>query len=328
MDLLIITGFLGSGKTTLLLEIAKNISGKGKKVAIIENEVGELGIDDCLIKEMGYDVREIYSGCICCSLRMDLITTLLSIENEYSPDVVILEPSGVAGPKQVLSALQGYGGEIDRKVVINIVDSFRYKDLESLELPMIRDGLEVADLIVLNKQDLISEEENRVLTESIRDIASSTGMLKACLHDKNDIRELTKEIFRKIFGDSKTETFVDVKLQTKDMPKPAIYSDEKTISLNPEQTVDSFVGSLCDSLVKAGKLLKNEGATVGHLKIMLNAGKNGYIVLSLTSSELYPEIKGTLKPNTKELRYRINIIVYNVEPKKLSDIVENIERTS
>ena len=89
MELIIISGFLGSGKTTVLLSIVRDAVEKyGKKVAIIENEVGQTGVDDQFLKEQGLDVREIYSGCICCSLRMDLIQTLLELEREHDPTCI------------------------------------------------------------------------------------------------------------------------------------------------------------------------------------------------------------------------------------------------
>ncbi|MBT3287694.1 MAG: cobalamin biosynthesis protein P47K, partial [Victivallales bacterium] len=78
MQLIVVSGFLGSGKTTLLLALARELCRDGqRKVAVIENEVGAIGIDDALVADAGLPVREIYSGCICCSLRLDLIRTLL-----------------------------------------------------------------------------------------------------------------------------------------------------------------------------------------------------------------------------------------------------------
>ena len=109
MHLLILTGFLGSGKTTLLRRIAQafNATCPDKRMAVIENEVGTVGIDGDFLANDGLTVRQINSGCICCTLRLDLVTTLLDLERTYAPDLIILEPSGVAGPRQVLSALDG-----------------------------------------------------------------------------------------------------------------------------------------------------------------------------------------------------------------------------
>ena len=159
MNLIIISGFFGAGKTTVLLAMAKRFSERGKKLAIIENEVGKVGVDDARLRAEGLKVKKIYSGCICCSLRMDLIAALLEIERDYEPDVVILEPSGVAGPKQVIGALVGYGGEIDRKIMLSVVDASRFDKIQDMSIPLVTDGIEVADLVVINKCDLVSVDE-------------------------------------------------------------------------------------------------------------------------------------------------------------------------
>jgi G3E family GTPase len=113
MDILVISGFLGSGKTTLLLAVAKGLVASGRKVAIIENEIGKVGVDGETIAAEGLAVKELFSGCICCSLRINLVNTLLELERTTEPDIVIIEPSGVAGPDLLLAALVGYGGVID-----------------------------------------------------------------------------------------------------------------------------------------------------------------------------------------------------------------------
>ena len=88
MDKIIISGFLGSGKTTLLLRIAKSlVEDSGRKIAIIENEIGKVGVDDQTIAAEGLTVKELFSGCVCCSLRLDLINTLLELERNVNPDI-------------------------------------------------------------------------------------------------------------------------------------------------------------------------------------------------------------------------------------------------
>ncbi|MHC4886986.1 MAG: GTP-binding protein, partial [Planctomycetota bacterium] len=171
MNLLILAGFLGAGKTSLLLQIARILSEeKGLRLAIVENEVGQVGIDDEVVREEGMQVREIYSGCICCSLRLDLVTTLLEIEREIAPDLVIVEPSGMAGPKQVVGALVGYGGEIESRTTAVIMDAERLRRMADLSLPLIEDSIQAADLILLNKVDAVDEGEAAAVEEKIRGI--------------------------------------------------------------------------------------------------------------------------------------------------------------
>jgi G3E family GTPase len=319
MDLLIITGFLGSGKTTLLLEVAKKISGDGKKVAIIENEVGELGIDDCIIKQNGYDVREIYSGCICCSLRMDLITTLLSIEREYEPEIVILEPSGVAGPRQVLSALNGYGGEIESKTVINIVDASRFLKFEHLDLPLIKDGIETADIIVLNKKDLVSDDELCELRNKIQIPDKEIDMVPVSMLTPSGSDKLIPMIISKSTEKNNDKKPPERISQNPNMPEPAVFSYEKKISFK-----SGLIAKFKNLLIEAGKVLDRDDAVIGHLKIMLNGGKNGYVMLSLTSSDHSPAIKGKMREDADEVALRINAIAYDVSKDKLQSVFQEL----
>jgi len=154
----ILGGFLGSGKTSLLISIAKKIAAAGNKIAIIENEAGKTGVDSLLLSEEGLEVREIFSGYICCSLRIDLAAALHEIETTIKPDVVFLEPSGIASPKQVINAIEGYSGNVECIFTAVIIDAFRFAKLASLNIPIITDGIDAADIIAVNKSDLVEQE--------------------------------------------------------------------------------------------------------------------------------------------------------------------------
>ena len=90
----IISGFLGAGKTTLIKKLFKS-SLKNEKVVLIENEFGEIGIDGSFLKESGVEIKEINSGCICCSLVGDFASSMKEVIDTYHPDRIIVEPSGV-----------------------------------------------------------------------------------------------------------------------------------------------------------------------------------------------------------------------------------------
>lgn len=110
MRLLIFSGFLGSGKTTLIVALAKRLAIAGHKTCFIVNEVGEVGIDQAVMRDDDLDVWEITAGCICCQLGLDLVATLQEISERYRPAVVIIEASGVATPSGILDALTHYRG--------------------------------------------------------------------------------------------------------------------------------------------------------------------------------------------------------------------------
>lgn len=106
----IISGFLGAGKTTLIKKLIAE-AYKGEKVVLIENEFGEIGIDGGFMKDAGIEVTEMNSGCICCSLVGDFAEALKKVLDEYAPDRIVIEPSGVGKLSDVVRAVSGVEGE-------------------------------------------------------------------------------------------------------------------------------------------------------------------------------------------------------------------------
>ena len=102
----IVSGFLGAGKTTLIKKLLKEAL-QNTQVVLIENEFGEIGIDGGFLKESGIEIKEMNSGCICCSLVGDFAASLKEVLSKYSPDRVLIEPSGVGKLSDVMKAVQG-----------------------------------------------------------------------------------------------------------------------------------------------------------------------------------------------------------------------------
>ena len=107
MKIHIIGGFLGSGKTTLIITMAERYIEKGLKVAILENEAGEIGVDGAVLKNRGLDAVELTNGCICCTLTGTLQSTMRNIERDIDPDILIIEPTGLALPHKVAEMVKG-----------------------------------------------------------------------------------------------------------------------------------------------------------------------------------------------------------------------------
>lgn len=160
MKLLIVSGFLGAGKTTLILHLARTITNGGQRLAILVNEIGEIGIDDQLMRRLGHSVWELYSGCICCTLSGDLVSTLHQLDSEYQPDLVIVEPTGIAEPGKIHQALQYYRGRpLESIRTIGIIDPLRLPMMWEILTPLITDQIQGADLLLINKADLAGAEE-------------------------------------------------------------------------------------------------------------------------------------------------------------------------
>lgn len=109
----IISGFLGAGKTTLIKKLINQVF-QGEKLVLIENEFGEIGIDGGFLKDAGIEITEMNSGCICCSLVGDFGTALKKVIDEYAPDRIIIEPSGVGKLSDVIKAVEDVRADIPR----------------------------------------------------------------------------------------------------------------------------------------------------------------------------------------------------------------------
>lgn len=160
MRLLLFSGFLGSGKTTLVIKLAKAAVTRGLRVAILVNEIGEIGIDNQLMRQLDLNVWELLNGCICCTLSADLVTTLQQLDSDYSPDMVIIEPSGAADPRSILQALPYYHGTpLESMQTISVLDPLRLEILVEVITPLITSQIQHADLVLVSKCDQAKPEE-------------------------------------------------------------------------------------------------------------------------------------------------------------------------
>ena len=167
MHLLMITGFLGSGKTTLLLKLAETARDKGRKTAILVNEAGEIGIDNQLMRQLGFNVWELVGGCICCSLAGDVIGTLERVEKDFQPDLVLLEPTGAADPRNLMNILASWRGRpFSSLIKAALLDPLRLRMLMEVASPLITAAMDQADLILINKADIASAEELQYARET------------------------------------------------------------------------------------------------------------------------------------------------------------------
>jgi len=150
----IVGGFLGSGKTTLLIEMAKAYIDKGKTVVILENESGEIGVDGMVLENNGLKSVELANGCICCSLTGSLQAAMRYIETEMKPDVVIIEPTGLALPHKVVDIIRGTVDE-EATTIIGIVDAKRFAGLLEKKGDFLRMQISKSNVLWINKIDTV-----------------------------------------------------------------------------------------------------------------------------------------------------------------------------
>ena len=169
----IISGFLGAGKTTLIKKLLTE-SLKGEQVVLIENEFGEIGIDGGFLQESGIEIREMNSGCICCSLVGDFGTSLKEVITTYHPDRIIIEPSGVGKLSDVIKAVEGV--DVDCEVSLNsyttVVDVNKCKMYMRNFGEFFENQLEHAKTIILSRTDTPKATEDKVekVVEMIRGV--------------------------------------------------------------------------------------------------------------------------------------------------------------
>lgn len=162
----LITGFLGSGKTTTLLHLLAN-KPADEKWAILVNEFGEIGIDGALLADRGATLKEIPGGCMCCVNGLPLQVGLNMLLKQAKPDRLIIEPTGLGHPKQLLNMLRAavYQPWIQVDATLTLLDPRQLTDARVVENENFRDQLVAADIIVANKSDRWSDEDRQRLQD-------------------------------------------------------------------------------------------------------------------------------------------------------------------
>jgi len=165
MDVFIIGGFLGSGKTTMLLRLAEVYTERGKKTALVVNESGEVGVDGATIKAEGYNAVELPEGCICCTLSGTLQNALRNIKRDIDPDVIIIEPTGLALPHKVSDLVHRAMIDEDRCSIIGIADVERFDSLLEKKEEFYRMQMSGSDFILINKIDIAKPGQIEHITQ-------------------------------------------------------------------------------------------------------------------------------------------------------------------
>ena len=166
----IISGFLGAGKTTFIKQLLKEAIS-GEKVVLIENEFGQIGIDGGFLKDAGIEIREMNSGCICCSLVGDFGKSLSEVLTKYKPDRIIIEPSGVGKLSDVMKAVIDVSADMDVALnsAVTIVDAAKCKMYMKNFGEFFNNQIENAGTVVLSRTDITDTAKIQKDVEMIRE---------------------------------------------------------------------------------------------------------------------------------------------------------------
>lgn len=166
----IVSGFLGAGKTTLIKKLLKE-SLADTKVVLIENEFGEIGIDGGFLKEAGIEIKEMNSGCICCSLVGDFGTSLREVLDTYTPDRILIEPSGVGKLSDVMKAVQDAmaNREVELNSAVAVVDACKCRMYIKNFGEFFVNQIEHAGTVILSRTDKLNEEKLAACVALVRE---------------------------------------------------------------------------------------------------------------------------------------------------------------
>jgi len=191
----IISGFLGAGKTTFIQKLLSDAL-KGENVVLIENEFGEIGVDSGFLKNAGIEIREMNQGCICCSLVGDFESSLKEVIEQYHPDRILIEPSGVGKLFDILSAVKTVSENLDVKLdgAVTVVDATKAKLYNKNFGEFFDDQIRFATSVVLSRMDIASGEKAQEAVNIVRGINPHANLITTAL------AELSGEKLLEIIG--------------------------------------------------------------------------------------------------------------------------------
>jgi G3E family GTPase len=198
MRLVQVAGWLGSGKTTLIIALSKGLSRKGVKVAILVNEIGAIPVDGRVIQDYGLTVKDIGGGCICCQMAGSMMKTLKLLGEGPNPDIVIIEPTGIAVPHAVKEIVQSAAAStgITLGPTIVLFDTTRAAKLLGYETlqRVITTQLKDADIIALSKSDAITDEAFAKAEEAVSVINPRAQLIRLSVMNGDGMAALTRAV--------------------------------------------------------------------------------------------------------------------------------------
>ena len=173
----VISGFLGAGKTTLIKKLFESQAYKNDKVVLIENEFGEIGIDGSFLKEAGVEIKEINSGCICCSLVGDFETSMQEVISRFNPTRIVIEPSGVGKLSDIIDAVNKVDADLKLNILATVVDAGKTKIYLKNFGEFFNNQVEAADTIVIAKVDKVKEDKLIEAVNLIKEVNENANII-------------------------------------------------------------------------------------------------------------------------------------------------------
>ncbi len=307
MRIIVISGFLGAGKTSLITSAANSFAADGLQTAVLENEISASGLDGTFLKKHGFRVKELSSGCICCQLQGEMRSAIEDIAQEFEPDVIFVEPSGAAAPGHVKGSLEGLACT-EEIIMVAVLDARRFAESGIEQYPFIKQSIREANIVVINKIDLVSFHIAESISCSADRLNASADIITLSLKSGDNLARLTERLKAAKKCQPRPSS-----LYIKSSPgnHPVSVSFRGTLPNNTSHDdIEKIVNSTLDKL--ASELLKNGCIRIGHIKITVEKGKH-FLFLSRTSFSGTNDIKGIGSYNNSDnCKITGNIIVYGL----------------
>lgn len=300
MQVIVVGGFLGSGKTTTIINMGKYCANLGKKVAIIVNEIGEIGIDGDVIDKYGFDSKEITNGCICCTLKVSLKTTVTLLAKEYKPDILLIEPTGIAFPNVIKEDIKLMDLEdcLSVSPLVTLIDGSRFKHLMKEVKNFAMRQIIDAEILGVNKVDLVEKIRIPILEASVQQLNPKATVIQLSGRDMDERFENLMKMLLPELAEEKPESATEEKVREEKTPETEKAKAGETEALippaKPESSIESsgvgsyateftvekegisteLTGELTSELMGTikGKVLVLNPEFIGHIKLFLDNG--------------------------------------------------------
>lgn len=176
MKVTLVCGLLGAGKTSFIINFLKDAD---EKCVVLVNDFGRLGIDGEILSSGGLETVTLPSGCVCCSLKTDMMDAIDKVVSEFSPEHLVIEPSGIAAPSGVLEALGPV--QYEKLAVVGIVDASEFAELYEMDVygRFFTEQVSISDIVIVNKTDLAGEEKTAAAVSIIRRLNPTAKVIEA-----------------------------------------------------------------------------------------------------------------------------------------------------
>lgn len=322
----IISGFLGAGKTTLIKNLFKS-SMKNEKVVLIENEFGEIGVDGTFLKESGVEIKEINSGCICCSLVGDFSSSMKEVVEKFNPDRIIIEPSGVGRLSDIIKAVEKVEEELKINIVATVVDGGKCKMYHKNFGEFYNDQIAQAKTVIVSKTEKLSESKINDTLEIIRELNPDVTVittpvseldpekvLDTLQSDKSGYDELLKSLLEEAEHEHHHHHHDDDDDEDEHEHCHHHHADEVFTSWG-EETAKAYSKAELDAILKT---LADENAGLG---VILRA--KGFVKAKDDEKWYYFDLVAgdyEIRPGAPDVIGRVCVIGSKIDEKKISEL--------